>query len=65
MFNDRKQAVAENYPKKIETYWDGIPNNIDAVFTWGKDNNTYFFKGAEFWKFDDKRLTIHPGYPKK
>lgn len=65
MFNDRKQAVAENYPKKIETYWEGIPNNIDAVFTWGKDNNTYFFKGAEFWKFDDKRLTIHPGYPKK
>ena len=31
-FNHTTQAVIPEYPKKITSYWKGIPNNIDAVF---------------------------------
>ena len=65
LYDDRKQAVSSNYPKKISDYWNDIPNNIDAVFTWKKDDSTYFFKGDNFWKFNDKLLKAYPGYPKK
>ncbi|CAL8383624.1 unnamed protein product [Boreogadus saida] len=25
---------------------------------------TYFYKGREYWKFDNKNLAVEPGYPK-
>lgn len=25
---------------------------------------TYFYKGKEYWKFDNQKLTVEPGYPK-
>ena len=34
--------------------WGDIPKNIDAVFSYGRDNNTYFFKGALFWKYNSR-----------
>ena len=54
----------ENYPKKIKQFWGEIPKDIDAVFTWGFNNKTYFFKGSLCWQFDDKRQEIAPGFPR-
>lgn len=65
MINDKTQSVADKYPKKINTYWEGIPSDIDAVFTWAKNKKTYFFKGDRYWKFNDKKLAIESGFPKK
>ncbi|KAI9540614.1 Matrix metalloproteinase-24 [Dissostichus eleginoides] len=28
------------------------------------ENYTYFYKGKEYWKFDNQKLTVEPGYPK-
>lgn len=25
---------------------------------------TYFYKGKDYWKFDNQKLTVEPGYPK-
>ena len=46
------RGLGDAYPKNIETTWNGIPNNIDAVNTW-KDGRTYFFKGDDFYKISD------------
>lgn len=26
--------------------------------------HTYFYKGKDYWKFDNQKLTVEPGYPK-
>lgn len=36
---------------------------MDTCFTYGKDKKTYFFKGDQFWKFDDNRENIAKNYP--
>lgn len=25
---------------------------------------TYFYRGSDYWKFDNQKLTVEPGYPK-
>ena len=39
--------------------------SIDTAFSWGKNKKTYFFRGDEFWLFDDKKQSINSQYPKK
>ena len=63
-YDDKKQMMAENYPKKINSFWGRIPKSIDAVFTSIYDNNTYFFKGDLYYMYDSKRMQIAKGYPK-
>ena len=40
-----EDTVENGYPKKIRDDWPGLPNDIDAAFTWPDNNKTYFFKG--------------------
>ena len=56
------EAVAEGYPKKISSDWSGLPNNIQAGFTWQDTKATYMFKGNQYWKFENMRAIA--GYPK-
>ena len=47
-------------------YWKGIPENIDAAFTW-YNGGVYFFKDKNFWLFkteNDNHNAIKPTYPK-
>ena len=37
---------------------------IDTGFTYGKDKKTYFFKGDQYWKFDDSKENIAKDFPK-
>ena len=39
--------------------------SIDTVFVWGKNKKTYFFRGDEFWLFNDKIQAVDNKYPKK
>jgi hypothetical protein len=33
------------YPRNIADGFPGVPDNLDAAFVWGKNNNVYFIKG--------------------
>ncbi|ESO10537.1 hypothetical protein HELRODRAFT_108967 [Helobdella robusta] len=49
--------IEKNYPKIIGKYWPGVPNNIDAVFSYTPNSvlfekATYFFKGKMVYLFD-------------
>ncbi|XP_070571969.1 matrix metalloproteinase-19-like [Ptychodera flava] len=62
-WDEYSQKVADGYPKKIKTYWKGIPSKISAAFRW-ENGKTYFFKGDKYWRFDDATLKVDKGYPK-
>lgn len=43
----------------------GLPidlKDMDAVFTWGRNGKTYFFKGDKYWRY--YRGSIDAGYPR-
>jgi hypothetical protein len=47
------------YPRDMST-WTGVRLPVDAAFT-HTDGRTYFFKGSEFWEFNNIRMQIrHP-----
>ena len=39
------ESVADGYPRSISEDWPGLPDDIDAAFTWQESGATYFFKG--------------------
>jgi hypothetical protein len=46
--------VAAGYPRAIAADWAGLPDSIDAAFTWPGSGATYIFKGhpLKFLKVD-------------
>ena len=46
-YDERRERVDYQYPKKISSAWRGFPNDVDSVFVW-KNDVTYFFKGEEY-----------------
>ena len=65
-FNPKSQNVDPGYPKYIEDYWTGIPENIDAAVTWC-NGGVYFFKEKLFWRFKFDKTDndiIKESYPK-
>lgn len=46
----------KGYPKLIRVGFAGIPDDIDAAFSWSGNGKTYFIKGTKF---------PHTKYPKK
>ncbi len=55
-FDEEIQHVELDYPRDI-SIWHGVPYGIDAVFQY-TDRKTYFFKGHDFWAFDDVRMAV-------
>jgi len=49
---------------KINQMWGKLPKQLDAAMTYPYDNETYFFKGDIYWKYDPKKGKIAGGYPK-
>ena len=56
--------MTEDSPHNISDIFKGVPNNINAAFTWAKDNQTYFFKGPFYYKYNDKAKKVENGYQK-
>lgn len=63
--NDWNLNVFRDYPKKIKTVWQGVPDDVDAAYysSWSKE--TYFFKGTDYWVVDNKKYKQQPykAYP--
>ena len=56
------QHVELDYPRDLSV-WRGVPYNVDAAFQF-IDGKTYFFKGKDFWAFDDIRMAVEADAPK-
>ena len=54
-------SIAPGYPKPVSKFWDGLPSDIDASFTW-TNGKSYFFKGGQYWRFTDGQMDKN--YPK-
>ena len=60
-FTDR--SPSPGYPKDISN-WRGLPKNLDTAFEWGKNENLYFFKDSQYWKYNTATNSIDSGYPR-
>lgn len=69
--NDALEETDRGYPKPISSFWGGVPNGIDEIFTWGHNRKFYFFKGNQYYRYNDQLkkvdwfypLTISQGWP--
>ena len=62
-FNDSLQAVDPGYPQPIASFWKGVPDNLDTVFTSGS-GLVFFFKQNLFYRFNQIARQVDVGYPK-
>ncbi|KAI9558628.1 Matrix metalloproteise-24 [Daphnia sinensis] len=59
---DGDRMIEQNLPIS----WLGLPDGIDqldAAFVWGKNKKTYFFRKNLYWRYDDIKRQMDPGYP--
>lgn len=62
MTNDGQHLhVDKGYPKSFDL-WEGIPVPVDGAYTNHK-GETFFFKGTQYWGFDDQLMRVKPNYP--
>jgi len=55
--------VERGFPKSSRDFWRGVQFPIDAVVT-QRNDKTYFFKGNQYWLFDDRTNSTAAGYPR-
>uniref|UniRef100_A0AAY4EZJ5 72 kDa type IV collagenase n=1 Tax=Denticeps clupeoides TaxID=299321 RepID=A0AAY4EZJ5_9TELE len=58
-------TLERGYPKKISSI--GLPSDlhrVDAAFSFGKSKKTYIFAGNKFWRFNEAKKKMDPGFPK-
>ncbi|XP_055971016.1 stromelysin-1-like [Sorex fumeus] len=62
----RGNEVQAGYPRSIQTLsFPPTIRKIDAAFSDNDRKKTYFFLEDKYWRFDEKRQTMEPGFPKK
>nr|XP_010951492.1 neutrophil collagenase [Camelus bactrianus] len=55
--------IQQGYPKDILNY--GFPSSVHAIDAAASyRGKTYFFVNNQFWRYDDQRQSMDPGYPK-
>ncbi|PNJ86610.1 MMP3 isoform 2, partial [Pongo abelii] len=62
----RGNEVQAGYPRGIHTL--GFPptvRKIDAAISDNEKKKTYFFVEDKYWRFDEKRNSMEPGFPKQ
>ncbi|KAM7338098.1 hypothetical protein ACRRTK_004217 [Alexandromys fortis] len=54
------------YPKSIHALgFPPIVRKIDAAVSAKETKKTYFFVGDQYWRFDEKKRSMEPGFPRK
>jgi len=46
---DQAGGLQPGFPRRISDDWPGIPNNLNAAFSW-TNGKIYFFKGSQYWR---------------
>ena len=60
---DDGKSSHRGYPKQISSKWQGVPDNIDEMFLWGRNWNVYFFKGHQYYRYNNFNNQTDPNYP--
>ena len=56
------RMVTEGYPRQISEAWGGVPNRVEGAVQW--DKKTFFFRGGQYWRLNDERISVEAGYPR-
>lgn len=61
-----KEVTAEpGYPHSLVELGNSLPRDgIDTALRWEPVGKTYFFKGDQYWRYNEEKRTADPGYPK-
>lgn len=61
-----KEVTAEpGYPRSLVEMGSTLPEEgVDAALRWEPVGKTYFFKGDQYWRYNEDKHTTDPGYPK-
>ena len=61
-----KEVTAEpGYPHSLVELGSYLPQDgIDTALRWEPVGKTYFFKGDQYWRYNEEKRTADPGYPK-
>ncbi|XP_075969111.1 matrix metalloproteinase-25-like [Anticarsia gemmatalis] len=59
-FDERTGTMDPGYPKDM-SMWRQVPYPVDAAIIWKED--TFFFQGPRFWRFDNTLIQAHKYYP--
>lgn len=61
-----KEVAAEpGYPHSLVEMGSSLPKDgIDTALRWEPVGKTYFFKGDQYWRYNEEKQTTEPGYPK-
>lgn len=61
-----KEVTAEpGYPHSLVELGRSLPREgIDTALRWEPVGKTYFFKGDQYWRYNEEKRTADPGYPK-
>lgn len=57
--------VLEEGPRDISQL--GLPPDLekpDAAFVWGGNDKTYYFKGKNYWRYNEYNKKVDPNYPR-
>jgi len=59
----KNYQIDSNYPKYLNKKWHGVPTHFDEGFVWGGNWFTYFFKGKNYYRYNNTADRIEDGYP--
>uniref|UniRef100_A0A8C1IYW6 Matrix metallopeptidase 14a (membrane-inserted) n=1 Tax=Cyprinus carpio TaxID=7962 RepID=A0A8C1IYW6_CYPCA len=63
VFNEAK--MEEGYPKTFKELGTGLPRDkLDAAVFYTPTGSTYFFRGTQYYRFNEKSRSVDPDYPK-
>uniref|UniRef100_A0A8C9VJT7 72 kDa type IV collagenase n=1 Tax=Scleropages formosus TaxID=113540 RepID=A0A8C9VJT7_SCLFO len=61
----KASTLERGYPKRISSM--GLPadlQRLDAAFSFSKSKKTYLFAGDNFWRYNEAKKKMDPGFPK-
>eukprot|EP00795_Rhopilema_esculentum_P002852 gene2852-1088_t len=63
-YNDYYQKLETGYPRSIQRYWHGVPDDVDTAFI-APNSYLYFIKDGLIYKMNYYGASVQYQYPKK